>query len=56
MAIVYASWAGLGVFLIAVLGKVFFYQLLSWQVIFGLILIMIGVVMVNSFSNFDLPD
>jgi len=28
--IVYATWAGLGVFLIAILGKVFFDETLSW--------------------------
>ncbi len=36
IAVVYASWAGLGVFLIAVLSKFIFDQSLSWQVIVGL--------------------
>ena len=50
IAVVYASWAGLGVFLIAVLSKFFFDQTLSWQVILGLILIILGVILVNTFS------
>lgn len=51
IAVVYASWAGLGVFLIAVLSKFLFEQSLSWQVILGLILIIIGVILVNTFSG-----
>ena len=51
IAIVYASWAGLGVFLVAIFSKFLFDQSLSWQVIFGLILIIIGVVLVNTFSH-----
>jgi len=51
IAVVYASWAGLGVFLIAILSKFFFDQSLSWQVILGLILIIIGVILVNTFSG-----
>ena len=35
-AIFYATWAGLGVFLIAVLGKILFAQLLTWQIILDL--------------------
>ena len=51
IAVVYASWAGLGVFLIAVMSKLLFDQPLSWQVILGLILIIAGVVLVNTFSD-----
>tara|TARA_B100000963_G_scaffold150315_1_gene131065 strand:+ start:140 stop:475 length:336 start_codon:yes stop_codon:yes gene_type:complete len=51
IAVVYASWAGLGVFLIAILSKFVFDQSLSWQVIIGLILIVIGVILVNTFSG-----
>ena len=51
LSIIYASWAGLGVFLIAVLSKFLFEQSLSWQVILGLILIIIGVILVNTFSG-----
>ena len=50
IAIVYATWSGLGVFTIALLGYFFFKQTLAWQAILGLFLIVIGVVLVNSFS------
>ena len=51
IAIVYATWSGLGIFTIAILGYIFFKQNLSWQAILGLFLIVIGVVLVNSFSS-----
>ena len=51
IAIVYATWSGLGIFTIAIFGYIFFKQTLSWQAIFGLFLIVIGVVLVNSFSS-----
>ena len=50
IAIVYATWSGLGIFTIAILGYIFFKQTLSWQAIIGLFLIVIGVVLVNSFA------
>ena len=50
IAIVYATWSGLGVFTVAILGYVFFKQTLSWQSVLGLFLIVIGVVLVNSFT------
>ena len=50
IAIVYATWSGLGVFTIAILGYIFFKQTLTWQAIAGLFLIVIGVVLVNSFT------
>jgi small multidrug resistance pump len=50
IAIVYATWSGLGVFTIAILGYIFFKQTLTWQAIGGLFLIVIGVVLVNSFT------
>jgi small multidrug resistance pump len=49
IAIVYATWSGLGIFTIAIMGYVFFSQTLSWQSILGLFLIVIGVILVNSF-------
>ena len=51
IAIVYATWSGLGVFTVAILGYVFFKQSLSWQTILGLFLIVIGVVLVNTFTQ-----
>ena len=50
IAIVYATWAGLGVLLISVLGYFFYGQTLQWQSIVGLFLIVIGVILVNSFA------
>ena len=50
IAIVYATWSGLGIFTIAILGYIFFKQNLSWQAILGLFLIVIGVILVNSFT------
>ena len=50
IAIVYATWSGLGVFTIAILGYFFFKQTLAWQAITGLFLIVIGVILVNSFA------
>jgi len=51
IAIVYATWSGLGVFTIAILGYIFFKQSLSWQAILGLFLIVIGVILVNGYSS-----
>ena len=51
IAIVYATWSGLGIFTIAILGYIFFKQSLSWQTVLGLFLIVIGVVLVNTFAQ-----
>ena len=51
IAIVYATWSGLGIFTIAILGYIFFKQTLAWQAIAGLFLIVIGVILVNSFAG-----
>ena len=50
IAVVYATWSGLGIFTIAILGYFIFKQSLSWQAILGLFLIVIGVILVNSFT------
>ena len=50
IAIVYATWSGLGVFTVAILGYIFFKQSLTWQAVLGLFLIVMGVVLVNSFT------
>ena len=50
IAIVYATWSGLGIFTIAILGYVFFKQTLNWQSILGLFFIIIGVILVNSYN------
>ena len=51
IAIVYATWSGLGIFTIAILGYIFFKQSLSWQVVLGLFFIVLGVILVNSFTG-----
>ena len=51
IAIVYATWSGLGIFTITILGYIFFKQTLNWQSILGLFLIVIGVILVNSFNK-----
>jgi len=50
IAIVYATWSGLGIFTVAILGYIFFKQSLSWQAVLGLFLIVVGVVLVNNFT------
>ena len=51
IAIMYATWSGLGIFTIAIFGYFFFKQSLSWQAILGLFLIVTGVVLVNTFTS-----
>jgi len=51
IAIVYATWSGLGIFSIAILGYVFFKQTLNWQTVLGLFVIIIGIVLVNTYSG-----
>jgi small multidrug resistance pump len=43
LAVIYASWAGLGYF--------FYKQTLSWQMIIGLFLIVVGVTIVNIYKT-----
>ena len=50
IAIVYATWSGLGIFTIAILSYIFFKQALTWQAIVGLFLIVTGVILVNTFA------
>ena len=50
IAIVYATWSGLGIFTIARLGYIFFKQNLAWKAVLGLFLIVVGVILVNSFT------
>ena len=50
IAIVYATWSGLGIFTIAIMGYIFFKQNLTWQAVLGLFLIVIGVILINSFT------
>ena len=50
LAIVYSTWAGVGISTMAILSFLFYKQTLNWQTILGLILIIIGVVLVNIFK------
>ena len=50
LSIVYASWAGIGVFSVATLSYFFYNQTLNWQTIVGLFLIVIGVTVVNLYK------
>jgi len=51
LSIVYATWSGLGIFTIAILGYIFYKQALSWQAILGMFLIVVGVTLVNIYSG-----
>ena len=50
IAIVYATWSGLGIFTIAILSYIFLKQTLAWQAVLGLFFIVLGVILVNSFT------
>jgi small multidrug resistance pump len=50
LSIIYASWAGLGVFSVAILSHFFYKQTLNWQTIIGLFLIVVGVTIVNLYK------
>ena len=51
LAIAYATWAGMGVFLVTLLGYYFYSDSLQWQSLVGLLLIAIGVAIVNIYKN-----
>lgn len=51
IGIAYAVWAGVGVALIALIGWAFFAQSLDIAAIFGIALIVAGVVVINVFSS-----
>lgn len=51
LAVVYATWSGMGIFCIAVLSFYFLNQSLSWQVILGMALIVSGVTLVNLYAK-----
>ncbi len=51
VGISYAIWSGLGIILIAVIGLVCFRQVLDTAAIIGMALIIIGVLVINLFSN-----
>ena len=51
IGVLYATWSGMGIFLITVFGYLIYQQSVNWQTILGLFLIIIGVILVNSFSE-----
>ena len=51
LAVIYSSWAGLGVFSVALLSYIFYKQTINWQTIAGLFLIVLGVTIVNIFKG-----
>ncbi len=50
IAVVYATWSGLGIFLITLFGYLIFEQALEWRAIVGLLMIVVGVALVNGFA------
>ena len=54
LAIAYATWAGMGLFLIAVLRYFFYSDVLQWQSLLGLLFIATGVALVNIYKNPEL--
>ena len=50
LSVVYATWSGVGVFLVAIMSYVLYGDLLKWPAVLGLFLIVGGVVLVNTFS------
>ena len=51
LGVVYATWSGLGVFTVALLSYFLLNQSLNWQAMLGLLLIVTGVILVNSFAK-----
>lgn len=51
LAVVYATWSGMGIFCISVLSLYFLNQSLGWQVILGMGLIVSGVTLVNIYAK-----
>lgn len=51
IGLAYAIWSGLGIVLISIIGYVVFRQALDLAALFGLALIIVGVIVVNVFSK-----
>ena len=56
LAIAYATWAGMGIFLITLFGYLFYGESLQWQSIIGLILIAVGVGIVNAYKSQEIAS
>ncbi len=53
LGIAYAIWAGAGTALIVLIGWLAFHQSLDWAAIAGVGLIVLGVVVINAFSELE---
>lgn len=51
VGITYATWSGLGIVLITIAGVIFYKQTPDLPAIFGMALIVVGVVIINVFSK-----
>ena len=51
IGIVYAIWSAMGIAIVAIVSYFVYSQALQWQAIFGLILVITGVVLLNLFSS-----
>ena len=51
LAILYSSWAGMGLFLVTILSYFIYKQTINWQTFIGLLLIALGVVIVNIYKT-----
>jgi small multidrug resistance pump len=51
VGIAYALWSGLGIVFIAAIGFVAFGQRLDWPAVFGITLILTGIIVINVFSK-----
>ncbi|ANJ67485.1 multidrug transporter [Halothiobacillus diazotrophicus] len=54
VGVVYAVWSGVGMVLLAIIGAVFFKQMLDTPAMVGIGLILAGVVVINLFSHTSL--
>jgi small multidrug resistance pump len=50
LAVIYASWSGLGVLSVALFSVIFYKQILNWQMILGIFFIIVGVTLVNIYQ------
>lgn len=51
VGIAYAIWAGLGIFLVALIGSIVFRETPDIPAVIGMILILVGVLVINLFSK-----
>ena len=50
LAVIYATWSGLGIVAVSILSFLLYQQRINWPVALGLVLIIIGVIVVNVFK------